>query len=990
MSSYLSRFIGADRLPRNLADIDIDVFFRLPADTIEALKGRVKADRLPGAENRMVGMAAQVVFLRTTGRTLDNVSLLPVGLLRYLGTLLGAQAPTIASLRSLYQRRATLTSHQLWAREHLGLSPATKPKLEELGGVLRTLAGDAISVDDLVSAAQQWLYEQKVLIPSDRVLRDIAREAFAHIEREAIRIVKAAVPKAQQSECRKAVFSKRTPTSMTVLEWLRTPPKKHSPSTLAETLEKVTYLKGLHVHTWDLHQIPLARQHVYAQAIAGRPPSDSRKAKDDRQLLEVICFLRARLLEWTESSLLQTGRRVSDFTRQASDKTQAQQARRAGDYRAGLVSVKELVEDSSRTPEQRLEGIKDIVDALGDLSPKSHAAVVRAALIEEKRIRSLLKAVSGMEFRGRPNEPVLRQLEIVRSLHAAESRTLPTDIEIPVSKVWKEAVHGEDRERALRALEASTILGLRRSLRRGSIWIDHSLSFREQEQMLIPRDEWERDKARYLSALGVSADADTFLTPLLEHVKAGLAALREAKEAGAVTVDTQGLLHLPKIEALPEEIEPERLRTLIYERIGDVQFPELILEIDSLTNFSEILLGRRANDEHELVALYAALIAHGTDVDAKGVAAMIPQLDPGHVATAMRALETTGRMTRAIRRIVEFQSQHVLAKLWGSGELGSSDMMSIDAPRKLWNARTDPRRRTFAVGLYTHVLNSYPLFFHWPVVLNERQAGPAIAGVVSHNQYTALKRIARLAVDTHGYTHPGMAIAKLLGFDLCPQLRDLAERKLYLPRSIDTPEGLDLLVHRDVSLRAIRKHWDELLRVVASIVSGRVSADVALQRLGSAAKGDPVYSAAEQLGMLLRTVFLCDYFANPEFRRELHAVLNRGESVHQLQRVVHDGKLGKERGRRRDELFAISGAHTLLTNLVIAWNTYHMQRVVDRMRKTGQEIEDRWLERIGPAHFRHINFRGLFRFGIDRYREYLLRSRGTAVRARDTAMIRKA
>lgn len=48
---------------------------------------------------------------------------------------------------------------------------------------------------------------------------------------------------------------------------------------------------------------------------------------------------------------------------------------------------------------------------------------------------------------------------------------------------------------------------------------------------------------------------------------------------------------------------------------------------------------------------------------------------------------------------------------------------------------------------------------------------------------------------------------------------------------------------------------DELLRLVSSIQSGRVSAVVALQRFGSAAQGDPVFRAADQLGKLLRTFF---------------------------------------------------------------------------------------------------------------------------------------
>ncbi|MBK3844194.1 Tn3 family transposase, partial [Paraburkholderia aspalathi] len=174
------------------------------------------------------------------------------------------------------------------------------------------------------------------------------------------------------------------------------------------------------------------------------------------------------------------------------------------------------------------------------------------------------------------------------------------------------------------------------------------------------------------------------------------------------------------------------------------------------------------------------------------------------------------------------------------------------------------------------------------------------------------------------------------------------------------------------SLKAIRDGWDELLRLVASIRSGRVSAIVALQRFGSAAQGDRVHRAADHLGKLLRTLFLCDYFSNADFRRELHTLLNRGESVHQLQRAIYIGKVAPERGRRRDEMVAISGSLTLLTNLVIAWNTQRMQATVDDWRRKGQLIDDDWLRRMGPAHFAHVNFRGTLSFPIDMYQEVLL------------------
>jgi len=166
-----------------------------------------------------------------------------------------------------------------------------------------------------------------------------------------------------------------------------------------------------------------------------------------------------------------------------------------------------------------------------------------------------------------------------------------------------------------------------------------------------------------------------------------------------------------------------------------------------------------------------------------------------------------------------------------------------------------------------------------------------------------------------------------------------------------------------VSIAAIGRGWVELLRLAASIRTGRVSATLALQRFGSAAQGDPLPRAAEHLRRLLRTVFLCDDIAIEGFRRENHTLLNRGEPAYQLQRAVDSGKQAPDRGRRRDEMKAMSGSQALLTNMVLAWNTRRMHEVIERLKRDGMRIEDDWLRRIGPAHFSDINFLGAMRFG---------------------------
>ena len=104
----------------------------------------------------------------------------------------------------------------------------------------------------------------------------------------------------------------------------------------------------------------------------------------------------------------------------------------------------------------------------------------------------------------------------------------------------------------------------------------------------------------------------------------------------------------------------------------------------------------------------------------------------------------------------------------------------------------------------------------------------------------------------------------------------------------------------------------------------------------------------------------------------MHALLNRGESIHQLQRAVYHGRVGVSRGRRADELRSISTAHTLLTNVVITWNTMKMQDVVDRWKEEKHPIEESWLRRIGPVHFEHVNFRGTITFNMDPYIDALI------------------
>ena len=78
------------------------------------------------------------------------------------------------------------------------------------------------------------------------------------------------------------------------------------------------------------------------------------------------------------------------------------------------------------------------------------------------------------------------------------------------------------------------------------------------------------------------------------------------------------------------------------------------------------------------------------------------------------------------------------------------------------------------------------------------------------------------------------------------------------------------------------------------------------------------------------------------------------------------GSFSKPRGQREEELIAMSGSLTLMTNLCLAWTTSKIQSV---MQTSSFGNDTTWLKAVSPAHFRNINLKGTFAFPVDQYRE---------------------
>lgn len=436
-------------------------------------------------------------------------------------------------MKTIYKRVATLYDHQRWARETAGISDIDGAVLAELAITLAELTKTAASVDDLVQAAERWLFDRRYLLPSDRVLRDLARESFASTEALAMAGIKKDIPAPVRKNMVSAVFSpRRGRAGGTMLEWLKTPPGKHSPTTLSEVSEKITYLKTLGVDKWPLSHISTARMRAYAQAVANRPPFDTRRLSDDTQMLEVTCFMRATLLDLTDNLMYLTGRRVNDLVRHASGRVLTKQARTAVEYRQQRDEMRLIIHAEGTTSDEKIEALKKLIPNDESAAAIGHAALVRQSLTDDTtKVTSLLNVFSDLEIKGDAAQRPLKQVTALRELEAKGIKELPAEFDVSiVDPVWHEMLNDKDRGKAFAALKAATMLAVRHGFRSSRLWVDHSWDYRNREDLLIPPAQWKKDRLRLISALSLNADPEKFLTRLYAHLEAGLQALSEAVE----------------------------------------------------------------------------------------------------------------------------------------------------------------------------------------------------------------------------------------------------------------------------------------------------------------------------------------------------------------------------------------------------------------------------------------------------------------------------
>lgn len=937
-----------------------------------------------GSHNRL-GFALQLGTVRFLGTFLPDGIAVPDSVVRYVAAQLSVEPGCLPQ----YTDSQTRQDHAAEIRRHFGYRDFTDPS--EYFRLVRWLYTRSWVTNqrpsllfDLVTA---WLVERKILLPGVTVL---ARLVARVRERTSALLWKrlGAIPSAEQRVCLETLSVVPEGTKQSHLERLRHPPARTSSVALKEGLERLREIRAMGVHQLDLGKLPPGRiaalahfaNAARAQAIQRMPP--------DRRIATLLAFAHT-LARTACDDVLEIFEEFvkSCFGGAARRGTEARMKslRQLDEAALKLRDVCLLLLDPGHTDLAQIHrGIcarmswsefAAAVDAIGTLARPPDDRYYERVLQGYPNISKFLPLfLDTIPFEAmEPGRPFLEALAFLPRLDRRR-RVISLESKIPtgiVPPVWQRQVFPEPGKIDRHAYTFCVLEQLCEALRRRDVFVNESTRWRDPRRLLLEGTAWEAVRPQILRALRHDPTPERALAILADGLDTAFR--RTAKNLAtnpAVRVEREGRrdkLVLAPLDKLPESSSLVTLREAVHNLLPRVDLPDVLLEVAAWTGFSEqfthVSEGHSRVEDLE-ISIGAVLVAHACNIGFEPlVRPEVAALTRGRLSWVAQNYVRGETIVRANAELVDYQTQIPLAKVWGGGEVASADGMRFLVPVRALSARPNPKYFGAERGItYYNFMSNQFTGFHGIVVPGTlRDAVFILDGLLGHQ--TRLKPI-QLMTDTAGYTDLVFGLFWLFGFQFSPRLADMGEARFWrIDRSADYGP-LNGIARQTVRTKLITEHWDDLLRVAGSLLSGKVVPSELIRTLQTGGRFTTLARAIAEGGRVSKTIHLLTFVDDENYRRRILTQLNRQEGRHSLGRAVFHGQRGELRQRYREGQEDQLGALGLVLNAIVLWNTRYMQVALDQLRSQGVQILDEDLQRLSPLIHHHINLLGRYHFGL--------------------------
>jgi TnpA family transposase len=964
---------------QQLTEVQLSELFDPPSDQRELVRHYTLSDtdlaairRCRGDHNRL-GHALMLCYLRYPGRPLRAGERPPGPLLAFIADQIGVLPEAVDEYLIAERNRRC---HAAELQDRLQLRPfGTRPAAELTTWLLPQAIEDE-RLGHLARLVVEECRQRRIVLPWPAALERLCIEVRHQARREVQRRLTNGLT-AEQRKYLDALTHRREETGQNWLTWLRQMPEAATPTAMLGLIERLEHVRGIGLAPSRGHLVHQARLAQLARE-AGRTTvqhiADYERQRRHAMLVAISLDLSAGL----------TDQAVDLFDRLVGAMFRKAEGRHARAFQADARAINEKVRLYARVGAALIvarDDKQDAYNAIIALMPweKFRTTVAEAEVLarpeEFDTYQDLVQHYVGIrrwspaflaafEFESVPaSASLMRAIEMLREANRLEKPALPRSAPTGfVRQRWAPHVlPGGTIDR--RYYELCVLSELRDRLRAGDVWVAGSRQYRSFEERLISAETLRELQQAGTLPVAVEADFEQFIAArrgLLDEQLTVIDARATDGKLPDVTI-TNGVLKIVPIEKSTPP-EAEALAARLYAMLPRIRITDLLSEVATWTmfldHFTHLRTGDTAADNRVLMA---GLLADGLNLGLTRMA------EASSVASLSQLAWTADWHIRdetylmALRCLVNQQQREPFAANFGHGTASSSDGQFFQAAgfgRDAGRLNAHYSQRP-GFKVYTHLSDRYGPFYTKLIAATASEALHVLDALLYHQSEVSSRRH---HTDGGGDSDHVFALCTLVGFQFAPRIPDLKHRRLY---SFDKPSAypaLEPMIAGRINVDLIRAHWSEILRVVASILTGTVTASLIMRQLASYPRQNGVAAALRELGRLERTLFTLDWIADPELRRTTGQELNKGESRNSLARAVFIHRLGEIRDRTYENQQHRASGLNLLVTAIILWNTRYLERAVATLRKV-EDVPDQLLAHLSPLGWEHVNLTGDYIWG---------------------------
>lgn len=345
------------------------------------------------------------------------------------------------------------------------------------------------------------------------------------------------------------------------------------------------------------------------------------------------------------------------------------------------------------------------------------------------------------------------------------------------------------------------------------------------------------------------------------------------------------LLNIPKKLNFATDIsvdEKSIFSDKIYSYFPKISMTEILYEVNSWTGVLEHIK-ENTNSSEKQKALVATLMSNGHNIGFSKMS-ISSSIDESTLRRTSEYYFNNEALSKAQKNLVNYHHSLDIVKNWGNGENSSSDGMRVPINSKTIYADYNAHYGNKGGGIYRHVSDQYTPFY--VQMLEGRDSNHVLDGLLYHESEL---QIYGHSTDTAGYTEQMFALTYLLGFNFKPRIKNLEQQQLYAFENIE----IDNRKFKKINEKIILENYNEILRMIESIKCGKVKASLILNKINSYNRDNGVAKGLKEIGRILKTKYILEYFSNGDLRKEVQQMLNKGESINSVARLMFFGKNGR-------------------------------------------------------------------------------------------------